>query len=175
MNNDLLSLVRRFGNDFHSWLRHSWKSLPNRLTRDKKSLFTVTHALFFISDYQRQLQFTKIVNLNVLSFTRYVIHNIMNNFTSKNEKFVTAQNMLVFSTQMCLMRITPFVHSSVTVLYGYLIDEPPWFRGWRIVEPVFCAKQFWQQQHVRIGPWTKSPITCRHFSMHFLEWKLLDF
>ena len=49
MNNDLLSLVRRFGNDFHSWLRHSWKSLPNRLTRDKKSLFTVTRALFFIS------------------------------------------------------------------------------------------------------------------------------
>ena len=48
MNNDLLSLVRRFGNDFHSWLRHSLKSLPNRLTRDKKSLFTVTHALFFI-------------------------------------------------------------------------------------------------------------------------------
>ena len=39
----------RIGNDFHSWLRHSWKSLPNRLTRDKKSLFTVTHALFFIS------------------------------------------------------------------------------------------------------------------------------
>ena len=36
MNNDFLSLVRRFGNDFHSWLRHSWKSLPNRLTRDKK-------------------------------------------------------------------------------------------------------------------------------------------
>ena len=44
-----LSLVRRFVNDFHSWLRHLWKSLPNRLTRDKKSLFTVTHALFFIS------------------------------------------------------------------------------------------------------------------------------
>ena len=35
VNNDFLSLVRRFGNDFHSWLRHSWKSLSNRLTRDK--------------------------------------------------------------------------------------------------------------------------------------------
>ena len=51
MNNDFLSLVRRFGNDFHSWLRHLWKSLPNRLTRDKKSLFTVTHALFFMTFY----------------------------------------------------------------------------------------------------------------------------
>ena len=30
------SLVRRFTNDFHSWLRHSWKSLANRLTRDPK-------------------------------------------------------------------------------------------------------------------------------------------
>ena len=34
-----LSLVRRFGNDFHSRLGHSWKSLQNRLTRDKKSLW----------------------------------------------------------------------------------------------------------------------------------------
>ena len=42
------SLVMRFANNFHSWLRHSWKSLANRLTRDPKSLFTVTHALFFI-------------------------------------------------------------------------------------------------------------------------------
>ena len=46
------SLVMRFTNDFHSWLRHSWKSLANRLTRDpKKSLFTVTHALFLKEIY----------------------------------------------------------------------------------------------------------------------------
>ena len=25
-----------FANDFHSWLRHSWKSLTNHLTRDQK-------------------------------------------------------------------------------------------------------------------------------------------
>ena len=30
------SLVMRFANDIHSWLRHSWKSLANRLTRDPK-------------------------------------------------------------------------------------------------------------------------------------------
>ena len=63
--------MRRFANDFHSWLRHSWKLLANRLTSDpkgdlpmiftrenywqiasrvtQKSLFTVTNALFFIS------------------------------------------------------------------------------------------------------------------------------
>ena len=57
VNNDFLSLVRRFGNDFHSWLRHSWKSLPNRLTSDKKSLFTVTNALFFISIYHTSLYY----------------------------------------------------------------------------------------------------------------------
>ena len=28
--------------------RDEWKSLPNRLTSDKKSLFTVTHGLFFV-------------------------------------------------------------------------------------------------------------------------------
>ena len=39
----------RFANDFRLWLRHSWKSLANHLTRDQKSLFTVTHALFLIS------------------------------------------------------------------------------------------------------------------------------
>ena len=26
----------RYANDFHSWLRHSWKLLANRLTRDPK-------------------------------------------------------------------------------------------------------------------------------------------
>ena len=31
-----LSRVRRFGNDFHEWRSHEWKSLPNRLTSDKK-------------------------------------------------------------------------------------------------------------------------------------------
>ena len=30
------SLVMRFANDFHSWLCHSWKSLANHLTRDRK-------------------------------------------------------------------------------------------------------------------------------------------
>ena len=57
------SRVMRFANDFHSWLRHSWKSLANRLTlgdfvtRENhwqiaslvtpKSLFTVTNVLFY--------------------------------------------------------------------------------------------------------------------------------
>ena len=39
--------MRRFGNDFHEWRSHEWKSLPNRLTSDKKSLFTVTNVLFY--------------------------------------------------------------------------------------------------------------------------------
>ena len=30
------SLVMRFANNFHSWLRHSWKLLANRLTCDPK-------------------------------------------------------------------------------------------------------------------------------------------
>ena len=42
-----LSRVRRFGNDFHKWRSHEWKSLPNRLTSDKKSLFTVTNVSFY--------------------------------------------------------------------------------------------------------------------------------
>ena len=29
-------LLMRFANDLHSWLRHSWQSLANRLTRDPK-------------------------------------------------------------------------------------------------------------------------------------------
>ena len=47
VNNDFLSWVRRFDNVFHEWLSHEWKSLPNRLTSDKKSLFTVTNVLFY--------------------------------------------------------------------------------------------------------------------------------
>ena len=29
------ALVTRFDNDFHGWLRHPWKSFPNRIIRDK--------------------------------------------------------------------------------------------------------------------------------------------
>ena len=47
VNNDFLSRVRRFGDDFHEWRSHELKSLPNRLTSDKKSLFTVTNVLFY--------------------------------------------------------------------------------------------------------------------------------
>ena len=41
--------VRRFGNDFYEWRSHEWKSLPNRLTSDKKIviLFTLTNVLFY--------------------------------------------------------------------------------------------------------------------------------
>ena len=42
-----LSRVGRFGNDFHEWRSHEWKSSPNRLTSDKKSLFRVTNVLFY--------------------------------------------------------------------------------------------------------------------------------
>ena len=34
---------------FNSWLYHSWKSLLNCLTLWHKSVFTVTHTLFYIS------------------------------------------------------------------------------------------------------------------------------
>ena len=36
VNNDFLSRVGRFSNDFHEWRSHEWKSLPNPLTNDKK-------------------------------------------------------------------------------------------------------------------------------------------
>ena len=42
------SIVMRFVNDFHSWLGYSWQSLANNLTRNTKSLFPVTRALFYI-------------------------------------------------------------------------------------------------------------------------------
>ena len=47
VNNDFLSRERRFGEDFHEWRSHEWKSLPSRLTSEKISLFTVTNVLFY--------------------------------------------------------------------------------------------------------------------------------
>ena len=42
--------VKRFPNDFHSWLRHWLKYLANRFTRDqKKSSFTLIHTLCYVS------------------------------------------------------------------------------------------------------------------------------
>ena len=47
VNNNFLSRVGRFGNDFHECWSHEWKSLPNRPTSDKKWLFTVANVLFY--------------------------------------------------------------------------------------------------------------------------------
>ena len=40
------SLVMRFANDFHSWLRHSWKLLAHRLTRDPKIVIHGNSCIF---------------------------------------------------------------------------------------------------------------------------------
>ena len=53
------SLVMWFASDFHSRLLHSWKLLANRLTRDPKSLFTVTRALFFITYIKQNCGFRR--------------------------------------------------------------------------------------------------------------------
>ena len=42
-------IVKRFTNDFNSWLCHSWKWLANHLICDQKALFTVNHVLFYVS------------------------------------------------------------------------------------------------------------------------------
>ena len=36
-----LTTVKRFAADFHSWLRHSWKSVANRLTRDPEMWYII--------------------------------------------------------------------------------------------------------------------------------------
>ena len=49
INNDFFwSLVKWCTNDFDLWLGYIWKSLVNCLTCDKKSLSTVSHALYLI-------------------------------------------------------------------------------------------------------------------------------
>ena len=58
------SLVRWFANDFHSWLRHSWKSLANHPPRDQKivihgnSCIILYYFLVFISSWFSQLLMT---------------------------------------------------------------------------------------------------------------------
>ena len=52
VNNDFLSRVRRFGNDFHEWRSHEWKSLPNRLTSDKKIVIHCNECIIlFLTRY----------------------------------------------------------------------------------------------------------------------------
>ena len=51
-NNDFLSRVRRFGNDFHKWWSHEWKSLPNRLMSDKKIIIHGSECIIlFLTRY----------------------------------------------------------------------------------------------------------------------------
>ena len=49
MNDKFWSLVMQFANDLHLLLHQLYKSLANHLTRNRKSLFTVTDTLFFMS------------------------------------------------------------------------------------------------------------------------------
>ena len=52
VNNDFLSQVGRFGNDFHEWQSHEWKSLPNRLTSDKKVVIHGNECIIlFLTSY----------------------------------------------------------------------------------------------------------------------------
>ena len=52
------SHVMRFANDCHEWLRHSWKLLENRLTRDPKIVIHCSHGLLlYIYIYIYQIQF----------------------------------------------------------------------------------------------------------------------
>ena len=55
-----------FANDFHSWPLHL---LPNRLTRDPKSLFTVAYALFYMSCH----------GCVIIPISTYVVFNIASN------------------------------------------------------------------------------------------------
>ena len=59
VNNDFMSFVKWFDIDFHSWLWHLWKSLPNRLTRKENryshhhysytEMVPSTHVMFHTS------------------------------------------------------------------------------------------------------------------------------
>ena len=51
------SLVMRFSYDFHLWLRHSWISLANRLTRDPKIVIHGNSCIILISPLLRHLRY----------------------------------------------------------------------------------------------------------------------
>ena len=54
-----------FGMDFHEWQSHT--SFPNRLTRDEKSVFTVTYTLYI---------FTMILHVHSLLLPRMYFHEM---------------------------------------------------------------------------------------------------
>ena len=93
------SRVRWFANDFHSWLRHSWKSWANHLTRDRKSLFTVTHALFFISfEIRGRLTLCEKV---MKMYSYYPEHNLARKGSNNNTASICIYNVTSISTANC--------------------------------------------------------------------------
>ena len=66
-----LSLVRRFGDDFHEWRSHEWKSLPNRLTSDKKIVIHGNECIIlFLTRY-----FTSWTHKSAKNYHRALIRN----------------------------------------------------------------------------------------------------
>ena len=69
------SLVRWFANDFHSWLRHLWKSLANHPTRDQKIIIHGKPCIILYIIIQRLIFENDLVlmfnNFIYLKFDRY--------------------------------------------------------------------------------------------------------
>ena len=77
------SLVMRFTNDFHSWLRHSWKSLANRLTRDPKIVIhddscIILYIMDFIEEFKIKLHLKVTVSREITKFA--LMPCILNSF-----------------------------------------------------------------------------------------------
>ena len=90
------SLVRRFANDFHSWLRHSWlrhswKSLANRVTRDPKIVIhgnsCIILYILFIITYDVGYEWSGCSHLSKWRISTISIAPMLKNKARLNHKF----------------------------------------------------------------------------------------
>ena len=139
--------MRRFANDFHSWLRHSWKLLANRLTRDPK---IVIHGyscivLYFLNEN---------IWISIKISPKFVLQGPINNIPAMvpiiawrhtGDMPLSEPMMVSLSTHICVTQpqwvnvmyeIRPasishygefngqVLHQASTVIYGFPIWKP---------------------------------------------------
>ena len=122
------SLVMRFANDFHSWLRHSWKLLANRLTRDPKIVVHGNSCIILYVLHFCLLRYShKVVFLYFAVGLKKIIHSSSTWKWPTKEKEWYIIWVMPMGTKQALIRYTS-VLPGVCELTGHLEN---WYRHWR--------------------------------------------
>ena len=117
----------RLANDFHSWLRHLWKLLANRLTRDPK---IVIHGNSCIILYLTLFKITRNLPTETSNVTLKFGLDIQSK--SRNRKIQYGhQAAILKATQLKMNKLLPTATKDMHMKFETEIPKQTWFTLWK--------------------------------------------